>query len=94
MQIRQTVLLSPSSTILKHIIVDFWENELPPKKWETGLLKILPKKGDLSQPGNYRGIMLLEAVYKIVAKIVHTRLQPILEDLNHEAQCGFRSGRG
>ena len=80
--------------ILKDVIVDFWENELPPKQWEIGLLKILPKKGDLSKPGNYRGIMLLEAVYKIVAKIVHSRLQPTMESLDHEAQCGFRSGRG
>ena len=38
--------------------------------------------------------MLLETVYKITAKIVHSRLQPIMESLDHEAQCGFRSGRG
>ena len=31
-------------TILKDILIDFWENELPPKQWEIGLLKILPKK--------------------------------------------------
>ena len=49
-------------SILEDILVDFWENELPPKQWETGLLKILPKKGDLSNPGNYRGIILLETV--------------------------------
>ena len=80
--------------IFKHIIIDFWENELPPELWEIGLLKILPKKGDLSKPGNYRGIMLLEVVYKVVAKIIHSRLQPIVESLDHEAQCGFRPGRG
>ena len=62
--------------------------------WEIGLLKILPKKGDLSKPSNYRGIMLLEVVYKTVAKIIHSRLQPIVESLDHEAQCGFRPGRG
>jgi len=44
-----------------------------------GLLKILPKKGDKSDPANYRGIMLLEVAYKIVANIVHMRLQVILE---------------
>jgi len=80
--------------VLKSIIHDFWENELPPEQWETGLLKILPKKGDLSKPGNYRGIMMLEIVYKTVAKIVHSRLQPIVESLDHESQCGFRPGRG
>ena len=58
-------------------------------------MKILPKKGDLSKPGNYRGIMLLEIVYKTVAKIIHSRLQPIVvESLDHETQCGFRPDRG
>ena len=28
-----------------------------PTEWESGWLKILFKKGDKSQPGNYRGIM-------------------------------------
>jgi len=75
--------------ILKCIINDFWENELPPDQWEIGLLKILPKKGDWSLAGNYRGI-----VRGIVAKIVHGRLLPVAENLNHETQCGFRPGRG
>ena len=54
-------------SIFKSILIDFWENELPPEQWEVGLLKILPKKGDLTKPGNYRGIMLLEIVYKVVS---------------------------
>ena len=78
--------------LLKSIIIDFWENDLPPDQWETGLLKIIPKKGDLSQPGNYREIMLLEIVYKIVVKIVHSHLQSIAENLYHEPQCGFVPG--
>ena len=60
--------------LLKSIILDFWENELPPDQQETGLLKNVPKKGDQSQPGNYRRMMLLKVAYKIVAKIVHSHL--------------------
>ena len=59
-----------------------------------GLLRILPKKGDLSLPGNYRGIMLLETAYKIVSILLLNRLRPIAESLDHEQQCGFRPGRG
>ena len=83
-------------TILKSIILDFWLTELTPAEWEKGLLTILPKKGDLSLPGNYRGIMLLETAYKIVAIIINNRLQLIVEGLavEHESQCGFRPGRG
>ena len=80
--------------LLHEVIQEFWEMELAPEEWETGLLRILAKKGDLSIPGNYRGIMLLEAAYKIVCIILHGRLLPIQESLDHEAQCGFRPGRG
>ena len=81
--------------ILRNIIIDFWTTELTPKQWERGLLKILPKKGDLRLPGNYRGIMLLETCYKVVAIILNNRLKTLEEDLdNHENQCGFRTGRG
>ena len=59
-----------------------------------GPLRILPKKGDLSLPGNYRGIMLLETAYKIVSILLLNRLRPIAESLNYEQQCGFRPGRG
>ena len=82
--------------VLQFIILDFWETELTPSEWETGLLTILAKKGDLSLPGNYRGIMLLETAYKIVAVILNKRLQIIEEGLAelHENQCGFRTERG
>ncbi len=61
-----------------------------------GLLSILPKKGDLSKPGNYRGIMMLEVGYKILGLILLARLKPIKESraLDHECQNGFRSSRG
>ena len=38
--------------------------------------------------------MLLEVAYKIIANVVHSRLQPIAEKLDNESQCGFRPGRG
>ena len=38
--------------------------------------------------------MLLETAYKIVAIILHSRLLPIEESLDHEQQCGFRPERG
>jgi len=81
-------------SLLKSVVTDFWESKVTPEEWEIGLLKVLPKKGDLRLPGNYRGIMLLETAYKIVAIIIHDRLRPIAESLDHEAQCGFRPGRG
>ena len=79
---------------LYRIITDIWSSEKCPSQWDIGRLVILPKKGDLSKPGNYRGIMLLEIAYKIVAIVINKRLQPLIERLDHENQCGFRKGRG
>ena len=86
--------LLTDSHLLKSLVLDFWTSEVPPKQWMRGLLRILPKKGDLSLPGNYRGIMLLETAYKIVSILLLNRLRPISESLDHEQQCGFRPGRG
>ena len=78
----------------KKIVSNFWNTETVPDEWNIGRLIVLPKKGDLSLPKNYRGIMLLEITYKIIANILHSRLLPIEEQLDHEQQCGFRPNRG
>ena len=71
-----------------------WHTEQIPEECNLGRLIVLPKKGDLSQPKNYRGIMLLEIAYKVLAIIIQDRLSPIVEQLDHEQQCGFRPNRG
>ena len=81
--------------MLRQVIYDFWNSGKQPSEWDIGRLGILPKKGDLSLPGNYQGIMMPEVAQKIVSNIiVKTRLQSICEELDHESQCGFRPERG
>eukprot|EP00966_Prymnesium_polylepis_P107512 2488683-Prymnesium_polylepis.1 len=80
--------------VVASMVHRFWETGEVEPEWETGLLAILAKKGDLSDPGNYRGIMMLEVAYKILANLLHARLEPIMESLDHESQCGFRRRRG
>ena len=79
---------------LRQVIHGFWNSGKQPSELDIGRLGILPKKGDLSLPGNYRGIMMLEVAQKIVSNIVVFRLQSICEELDHESQCGFRPDRG
>ena len=69
---------------------------MPPAEWGIGLLSILPKKGDLSNPSNYRGIIMLEVTYKVVANILLTRLKHVEKSvqLDHESQNGVRRMRG
>ena len=38
----------------------FWEQEKVPKMWKQGLIVKIPKKGDLTECENWRGITLTE----------------------------------
>ena len=80
--------------LVRTMVHHFWQTGEVQTEWETGLLAILAKKGDLSLKGNYRGIMMLEVAYKRVAILLDERLDPVCESLDHEAQCGFRRKRG
>ena len=53
------------------------------------------KKGDREDPGNYRGITLLNLVGKLFNKVLNYRLLQWLEEHNKlsESQAGFRFGR-
>ena len=71
----KTICGDAATLELFHAVVQqFWQCERPPEEWDVGLLRILPKKGDLSRAGNHRGINLLEAAYKVVASILRIRL--------------------
>jgi hypothetical protein len=50
------------------------------------------KKGDKKDPQNYRGISLLNACYKIYAKILNGKLKTYAKTFLMEPQNGFRSG--
>ena len=52
--------LQETFLLLKTVILQFWDSETAPEEWNTGHLTVLQKKGYLSLPKNYRGIMLLE----------------------------------
>ena len=63
--------------------------------WCVGGLKLLPKKGGRSNPSNWRGIMLLDVMAKVVASsIIQSRLDLVLRAEGEEYQHGFRGGRG
>ena len=60
--------------------------------WTKGLIVKLPKKGVLRYCGNWRGITLLNTIYKIVATIIEKGLQCFEESLRDE-QAGFHPNR-
>ena len=64
-----------------------------PKIWGKSGLKPLPKKGDLGNTGNYRGISLTVIASKISNKMLLQRIRPHLEPILRMNQNGFRPNR-
>lgn len=79
--------------LLLELVQDVWRQQKVPKDWVDAVLILLPKKGDLSNCDNWRGIALLDVVRKVVAQVLQERLQELAEDVLPESQCGFRKGR-
>ena len=65
----------------------------PHTSWLVSGIVPVPKKGDLSNPGNYRGISLIPIASKIYNRMLLNRIVPFVEPLLRKNQNGFRAGR-
>ena len=65
-----------------------------PAQWGKALVVLLYKKGDATDPGNYRGISLLDVVGKVYTKLVAARIEEVVRDEIVEEQAGFTDKRG
>ena len=63
-------------------------------EWSLSKLKILPKKGDLSDPNNWRPIMLLEVIQKTMSLMFTLRFHALLEHCGLKEQFGFQRNMG
>ena len=80
---------------LHQCILRAWEDECIPQQWrDANIVAIYKNKGDKSICGNSRGISLLSAAGKVLAKVMLQRLiNTITEESLPESQCGFRKNR-
>ena len=72
-----------------------WHQREVPQRWRDAVIKVLHKKKDRTECGNYRGISLVAHAGKAFLKIVTTRLSAYCEARNllPEEQCGFHPHR-
>ena len=70
-----------------------WEDENIPADWKEGYLIKLPKKGDLSNCNNYRGITLLSVPGKVFNRVLLNRMRDIVDPKLRDQQAGFRQNR-
>jgi hypothetical protein len=66
-------------------------NGVVAESWAESLVVTIPKKGDLADMNNYRGISLMATVLKVVCVILSTRINEAAEscELFSRAQAGF-----
>lgn len=81
-----------AAELLCPLISTVWNNESFPSDWTEGIIVKIPKKGDLRLCDNWRGICVLPAVSKIVAKVILERLKQALYATIDAEQAGFRPG--
>ena len=85
--------LDTSTEMMYKLLGKIWETGEIPQEWKEGYLVKLPKKGDLRDCKNYRGIMLLSVPGKILNRIILERLKEAVDKQLRDQQAGFRRDR-
>ncbi|KAL4113759.1 hypothetical protein QTP88_017332 [Uroleucon formosanum] len=78
---------------ITEIIKTIWKTETIPEEWKTAIICPIFKKGNSTKTENYRGISLLDTCYKILTTLILERLNPYIEEIVGNYQCGFRRGK-
>ena len=61
-----------------------------PKIWRRALIVAIPKpENPLGDPKSYRPISLLFVPFKILERLIHPRVEPIIDPLLPQEQAGF-----
>ena len=88
------VLRDPDMLKLLHPILNQVYNTCQaPKEFLLNRVIVLPKKGDLSQYGSYRGISLMSCAAKLFNRVILNRIKKPVDKLLRNNQNGFREGR-
>jgi hypothetical protein len=74
--------------LVLEIVQSAFKNGVIPAAFVQGILVLIPK----STPGQFRGIVLLDVLYKLCSTVIHVRLQNAIAF--HSDLHGFRQHRG
>ena len=82
-----------TTSVLHSLFGKIWEKEEVLAQWREGIVVKLPKKGDLRDCNNYRGIMLLSVPSKVLNRIILERVREAVNPKLRDQQAGFRRNR-
>ncbi|XP_065557819.1 uncharacterized protein LOC136025760 [Artemia franciscana] len=80
--------------MLLKIMNMIFEKEEIPSSFRKTLIKLLYKKGDNSECGNYQGISMVSVGIELLSNMILFRLRDAVNKVMREEQCSFRKGRG
>ena len=93
----QNEMFKAGGEILIDILLFFfnWINHagMTPREWGTANVTTLHKKGDVTDPANYRTISLISCLGKAYVSVWAKRISMHMEPRLGESQGGFRPGR-
>ena len=81
---------------ISRIVNECIKQSIYPPRWKEGTICPIPKKGDLTEVSNWRPIVLLPVVSRVLEGVMTRQLRGYLEDhkLLHYSQHAYRSARG
>jgi hypothetical protein len=75
--------------MLYPLLQKIWKEQKIHEEWEEGLIIKIPKKGDLANCNNWRGITLLSTPSKIRTRVILNRIQDTVEQHLRKEQARF-----
>ena len=78
---------------LYELFTRIWDKEEIPEDWSKGLMVKLPKRGNLTDCDNWRGITLIPVIVKIFGSAIINRIRVGVDNKLRNEQAGYRQGR-
>lgn len=78
---------------LWEVVKAFWADGVLTTIDARGVIRLIPKLGELELLKNWRPITMLSLIYKILSKILATHLKPFMQFLVDLEESGFIKGR-
>ena len=64
-----------------------------PSQWKKDLIVKIPKRGDLRECKNWRGVTLLPVASKVMGRVIIKRTQRGVDHVLRKEQAGFRKNK-
>ena len=86
--------IDTTASEMEKLFREIWDAEEVPDEWKQGLIVKLPKKGDLTVCGNWRGLTLMSVPAKCLGRCLIRRFRDDIDKMLRREQAGFRPRHG